>query len=475
MKKNLIFILLFLCTFKSFATDTVIDIIKLSKKFKVSNTFSGDLSDTKSFHLIFSKNKKNKLYTIHSYLFDGENIQAIQTIENKEEYQVVSFHQKDDTLTLLLSYKKKKNNFLNLVSIDLKTKKITEKEPIKHDDFSTSFREKNRSVLIYKSDDKIIIKEFVGANQPYKSEYIFNGKNDELNKLLKDKSITSIKTDEFVANGAIGQVKGYLENKSIIITKQYAKENETDIVSLSFKEELLVPSKINTFINAKQDKIGFKKYTSYYNSGKLYQLALGKKSGKIKISDTKSNKDLNTIILNESLSSKIKGNKEFQGIENFLKNAGRNKYNATITVNPTKSKKVRIRVDYVNQEYSYHYNWWWHHHQFMMWQNQMNIHHNFSAPSGFGPSQPNDFVFESISVKKAKRFFEILIDSKGLFLNEELPETIYKEVDKKEYINKLEDLQNLKHKSSCFLKHDFRYIGYSKNQKGFVIKTDKIK
>lgn len=464
----------FVCS--SFANTIVDKVIKLPKHFKVENTFSGNLSNTKSFHLVFSKNKKNKQYTIHSYLFDGKNVEAIKPIENDKEYQVISFHQQDNMLTLLLSFKKKKDKFLRPVSINLETKKVIESEPIAHEDFSTSFREKNRSVLIYETDDKLTIKEFVGASQPTESELVFSGKKDIIKKYLKDNSIVPVKTNEFVKNGAVSSLKGYLTGKNLLISKDNDNDNTTQVLNLNFSTKKIEPSGIKNFTNLNGEK-EFKKFTSYINNDKLYQLGLNKKNGKIKISDIKSNKTTNTIDLNASLTSKIKGNKDFQGMENFLKNAGKNKYKATITVNNTNENKVRVRVDYVDKTYNYHYNWWWHHTQFMMWQQQqmMMNHARMSVPSGFGPRQPNDFAFEIASVENEKRYFELVIDVNGQLVDGELPNTIYKEIDKKQYIDKLEDVKDIKHESSCFLKDEFRYIGYSKKIKAFVFQTNKIK
>lgn len=467
------FAVLFVC--KSFATTIIDGVVKLPKHFKVENTFSGDLSDTKSFHLIISKNRKTKQYTVHSYLYDGENITEIQPFQNEKAYEVVSFHQKNNQLTLLLSYKKKRNLFLKPVSINLKTNYVTEGEAVSHEDFSTSFREKNRSVLVYKTDDKFIVKEFDGNQKPTESSYTFSGKKDELKKYLKNNSIIPIKTDEFVKNGATSELKGYLNGKKLTISKENEDDNETNVITLNFAEKNISPSKIKTFTNKNGEK-DFKKSTSYINNNKLYQLGLNKKGGKVKISDIETQETNNTINLDASLASKIKGNKEFQGIEKFLKNAGKNKYNATITVNPTKNKKVRVRIDYVNRDYNYHYNWWWHHHQFMMWQHQQMMNNiRVNVPSGFGPRQPNDGAFESVTIKKEKRFFELVIDTNGLISDEELPEANFKEIDKKEYIDRLDDIRDIKKESSCFLKNDFRYFGYSKKQKGFVFKTDKIK
>ncbi len=475
MKRFLIvvFLTLFIC---KISANTIINgVIKLPKHFKVENTFSGDLSDNKSFHLVFSKNKKNKQYTVHSYIFDGENIEEITPLENEKPFEVVSFHQLNNELTLLLSFEKKKESFLKKVIVNIETKEVSENLPIEHKDYSASFREGNRSVLLYETDEKLLIKEYKGSKDVSFSEFVYTGKKDEIKKYFNDNSLIPIKTNEFVTNGATSTLRGYLKDKTITITKENEDDNITEVLALNFKNSSIAFSKIKSFNNSNGDK-GFKKSTSYINNNKLFQLGLSKKLGKIKITDIQSEKKLNTINLDASLVSKIKGNKEFQGIENFLKNAGKNKYNSTITVNKTNTNKVRVRVDYVDISYNYHYNWWWHHQQFMMWhQQQMMQNIQINVPRGFGPRQTNEVPFETATIKKEKRFFELLIDTNGLISDEDLPETTFKEIDKKKYIDRVEESKTFKNISTCFLEDSFRFIGYSKKLKGFIIQTNKIK
>ncbi len=471
MIKNLLFTVVLLLTTVLFATEKLKKQIKLEKHYKIENTFSGNLSSDNSFHLIFTKNKKTKKYEVFTYTFDGNKIEEAQTIVHEKPFSVVSFHKENDILTLLLSYDQKKDTFLKKVEININNKEHVISEKMPHDDFITSFREKNRSILIYKTNDALTFKNFSLSNTPKESIYTFTGKEDPIKAFFKDNSVVALKVDEFVVNGATTPLKAYLNNNEIVFTKDDLKKKSTSLINISIEKEIIRQPEIFSFLNESSSK-KFKKHTSYFSNKKLFILGLHKKAGNIKIYDSKKKQLLNTVDINESLISKIKGNPKFSGIEEFLKNAGRNKYEPTITVNKTKTDNVKIRVDYVNKDYSYHYNWWWHHHQFMMWQNQMHMQNmNISVPSGFGPSQPNEIAFDYAGTNKENRFFELLVDSKGFVLEESLPESFYKEINKKEYVDELEKEHILKHKSSCFLKNSFRYIYYSKKNKEFIIKT----
>ncbi|AUC16685.1 hypothetical protein BTO06_16705 [Tenacibaculum sp. SZ-18] len=96
-----------------------------------------------------------------------------------------------------------------------------------------------------------------------------------------------------------------------------------------------------------------------------------------------------------------------------------------------------------------------------------------NLPSRFGPN-PSEY-FDISFLNTPERYFEITIDSNGNINQEDTSETIYKEINKKKYIDTLEGIQNIKHESSCFLKNSFRYIGYSKKIKEFIFQTNTIK
>jgi hypothetical protein len=491
MKKVIITLILFIFIKTVNANDVFNNSIILPKHYKTENTFSGNLSNKNSFHLIFTKNKKTKNYEVFSYLFDGQNITKLKSLVSEKSYGVVSFHQKDDILSILFSYKKKKKSFIKRIDYNLISKEKNESEIIPHEDFLTSIRQKERSILIYKNKDSFKVLSFLGASTKEVKEISFTGKKDKLKTFFKDKPVSSIKTDEFVANGATSEVRLYFENNTLFFTKDSdiavpvsiagfqlnnKKTNTTQVLKIDLSKEIISPS-FSIFTNSAGKK--FKKRTSFYSNNILYQLGLSKKEGQINVSNISLAKTLKTIPLDGSLAQYIKGNDQFVGVEKFLKNAGKNKHNITITANKTNTDKIRLRVDYVDITYSYNYNWWWHHQQFM-WhqqQHQMFIQQNIRSniPRGFGPNQPSDIPVELFTVSKEKRFFEILIDANGVLSKDDLPKSIYKEINKKEYIDKLEKVSNFKMESSCFLEDSFRFIAYSKKLKHFTIQTNVIK
>ncbi len=482
MKKIITLLIIFLCSQAILATEIINNQITLPKHYKTENTFSGDLSETSSFHLIFTKNKKTKKFEVFSYLFNGEKIDKLPSFINEKSYSVVSFHKKNNILSLLLSYKIKKESFVKRIDFNLSTKSKTEHQPFKNEDFLTSIRQKEKSILIYKDykeKKSFRIFEFIGNSKPVVKELKLKRRKDKVEAFFKDKSVSSVKTDEFVANGSTNDIRVYFENNTLFFTKDTEdpfqinvvgidlnnkRTNVTQVLKFDLNKSNLTP-KFVTFKNANEKK--FKKATSFLSNNKLFQLALSKDTGLINIADINTSKSLNTITLDENLNSKAKGNPDFKDIRSFLKRAGKNRYKATITANKTKTDKIIVRVDYVDITYRYNYNWWWHHQQMFMHQQQIQM----SVPTGFGPRQPNEDVY---TFSEKKRFFELLLDANGQLLNEDLPETFYKEINKKEYIDKLDDVKGYSMESSCFLKGSFRFIAYSKKSKVFTIQTNPL-
>lgn len=493
------FILLFLFVLSTVSYANCIDgnQITLPKHYKTENTFSGDLQNHKSFHLIFAKDKKKKTYIVFSYLFDGTNIEELPNLSSDKPYGILSFHQSNEILTLLVTYKIKKKSFLKKIDYNILDKTKKESDALSHDDFLTSLRNKDRSILVYKKDTELKILDFKNTNNPEVSSYEFTSKKNDVSSYFKGKSVTSIRTDEYVSNGAVNDIRLYFNNNKLIFTRdaEYVynmdipatkrrtnsatvkiqnnrKTNTTEVLTIDITNKLLSP-KIVDYKNS--DAIKFKKSTSYILDNKLFQLGLSKTSGTVKISDLTTNESLNSINIDTSLSTYIIGNEEFEGIEKYLKNAGKNKFIATITANKTNQNKLRLRVDYVDYAYSYNYDWWWHHQQFMwhMQQHNMFIQQSIqNIPTNFGPNNRYNFVFENATISKNKRFFELVIDPVGKLLKDDLPDLQYKNIDKKEYIDELEDVENYSYESSCFLNTSFRYIAFDKITKSFLLKQN---
>lgn len=465
MKRVFILIIAFTFTNLVNANNSSFNEIVIPKNYKVSKTFSGDLSGTDSFHLIFTKNKKTKTYKVFSYLFDGKTATELPNFITIKPYNVLSFHYKNNVLSLLLTYNiKKKKSFLKRIDYNLKDSTFKESKDLQHEDFFEVIRVKDRSILIYKKNEVLSIREFIGNNPVIVKKLIID-KSSSFEQYFKDNYITSVRNDEFVRNGSISKLKLYYNNQGLIFTKDTDLFRNTEIISLNLSKDSLFTKK-KSFDNELNGK--FQKMASFFADDKLYQFIQTKEKSYINIFNLDNTSKLNVIILDEKLNTYVKNNPKFQGITNFLKHSKKEQYITTITANSTKNNKIRIRLDYVDINYSYNYNFWFH--QQMMRQMQQDLMRP-KLPSGFGPNNIEDYAFNNATVSKDKRFFELIIDAEGNLLNEELSKTVYKEIDKKREIDNLKGINHFKFQSSCFLKNSYRYIAYDKSSKGFIINS----
>ena len=241
--------------------------------------------------------------------------------------------------------------------------------------------------------------------------------------------------------------------------------SNTEVIRLNFNNDKILVNQSSYDNNLDEETIDM---GSFYSNQKVYQVIIRKEKSFISIFNSETNKKLKTIVLDESLNSYIKNNK-FQGILKFLKSSKKPEHIITIAVNNTRNNKIRIRLDYVDINYRYNNNFWFQ--QQMMREMNRNLM-QINLPKGFGP-KPLDDTSLFFSISKEKRFFELLIDENCQLLNEDLPSSIYKEVNKTKYWNNLNSSAGT-FDSSCFLLNNFRYFFYNKHSKKFIFKSKNL-
>lgn len=476
MKKGIVLLAFLMLASLAYGNKIVNHAIKLEKHLKVQSTFSGDFSGKNSFHIVFTKNKNTKKYESFIYLFDGVKTEKLGVFSENIAHGVNTFFRNGDVLSLLLNYREDRKDYLKRIDIHTDTKTIKKYEPISNEDALTSVRTKDKVYLLFKDKKKLVAKVFGAEADVKEFTYMYRGRRDLVKKYFKNAFVTAIKTDEFVANGAVSNLRLYLTNNTFVFTKTEDNKKTTEVLSFPMLEESFVPK----FITVEDGSVGkLKKATSYVENNKIYVLGIKRKEGRITVFDLENGKQVNKINLNKELLAKARSGKDFKDIANFLKQASRGRHNATITVNKAKNNALNIRVDYVDKEYSYNHDWWWWHQQ--MWHNTMMMNHQrmmnqvrSNIPNGFGPRVPNDVYFETYKRNKEKVYFEFSIDVNG-YIQDAVEESLEKEIDKKKYIDKLDDVRGLKHESSCFVGDDFRFVGYNRSLKSIIIQTNKIK
>ena len=266
MKNVIILSIAILFTSFAFANNSNFNEIVIPKNFKTDRTFSGDLSDTDSFHLILGKNIKTKNYHVFTYLSDGINTTKLPTLTNRKPYKILSFHYKNNTLSLLVTYNlTKKKSYLKRIDYNLKENTLKESEELKHENFEKVLRVKDRSIIIYKDGEVLSIKEFIG-NNPLNIKTLKIDKFSRFSDYFKNKYVAFVSNDEFVKNGSTSKLKLYYSDNSLNFTKDTDLFRSTELVKLNLSKDSLFKEKRSFdkvemfFIASKILRKGLKKY-----------------------------------------------------------------------------------------------------------------------------------------------------------------------------------------------------------------------
>lgn len=457
----------------------VLDEIKLEKTQRVLSTFSGAIDETKTFHLILTKNLKAKKHNILPYIFENNTITEMPVIEFENKFELLSYHVKGEAITLITQTKIDRETSIDVMDINTFDGSVLRSEQVfASDDLKTVLRGDDKNVLIYVVEKELAMVTINSAQDHTESYLTVNNENRDFINDLQNQPLDAINTSEYVQNGSINNYKAYLNNDDVVITKDHARYDDFKMVKLSTSIEGQQFSKIET---VKNENIGkFKKSSAFMYGDKIFLLNVSKKEAQIDIVDAKDKSRKSLDLFSPELLSKS-SNKE--SALDFSKKASKNANEPTITVNKSSKDSFKIRMDYVNKNnYNYYYNWWWHHDcmmQNMMWQQNQMLQQQLQQQSqmmrnmstGFGPNATQaDFYIDQISEMKSNdSSFEIAINNNGELLQASEVVTQYKNIDKKKIIDKLNDDRYLRHVSTAFRNDSYTYMAYDKTSESFKV------
>ena len=465
MKKTILLLVIFIQAMCSYA-DVFNDEIKLPDNYKIKGSFSGELSGNSSFHIVVAQDKGKKDYELFVYKYADSEILFLNKATYDNQPTVLSFHSSNDVLTLIVSFQKKRKDYYNIVDFNLKTKKVSISEDTLNENALVTFRDKEVTILLNGDKEELIATKIINS----KSFIKINTDKEQYDNVLFNKyfnaTIDVINQNEYVKKGSVKNRKAYYKDNILVITKDKStKGNEGKVhdTSLFYFDLNKTGSNISEVVIKGSNLPSISEYNSYLLDDKLVQITSNGKNAFLLIHDKKGNKVLSNIDLVTFDFTKVTKGKDFVSIEKFLKETKKKKYLTTITLNKTKDLNYFLRVDYVENTYSYNSNWWWwHQHMFMMQQQQMMMHNN--VPTGFGPSLNNEYEHYFTYEEEENFSFQLSFDINGNLMKQASDNTIYEVIDKKQYVDELNDDKTLKHSSSCFVEGVFRYVGYNKKE-----------
>lgn len=453
--------------------------IKLEKTQKVLSTFSGNVDDTSSFHLILTKNLKDNKHNILPFVFEEEAVNEMPAIEFDNKFEFISFHTNGDIITLITKTKINKEPSIDVMDIDISTGKMTRSEQIFNiEDLKTVVRGPNKNVLLYVNELEISTVTINSANDFKESFILKNNDNEEFFTRLEEKRIDAIKTSEYTEDGSVNEFKAYLINQELMLTQDDQLLGQTNVLKLPTTVDGQQFIELETFTHKSEKR--FKKNSSYINNNKLFQLRVGKQDVDLNIFDLDNGK-VKTIDLNNSKVLSHSSDKE--ATDNFIKGALKSRNQPTIAINTATNSSYSIRLNYENKKtYRYYDNWWWHHN--WMWQQNMMFDQMVrdqqrqlmnNLPK-FGPSAttPEYVLYDNDVLKKRNTAFEIGLDANGEIVPVSDIKTVFKAIDKKAFIDKLEEDKYLRHTSSTFTDEYCSFITYNRKTRAFTIKREQL-
>ncbi len=461
-------LLLFFLTISLATTANEVFSYQLKKNQKFEKTFSVNINDNATIHLIIVKNKDSKLYDlIPFYMDDKQVIIQLETANFKEIPEIISYHQNKNKVTLV----SRQNETLDIMDFDVLSGKLTKKSISNFTKPATVFIEKQKSIILFynKIDSSVSIVTIKDSETLNTSKYQVPASIQKNVSNTFKGTIEVLNTNEYVENGSIANTQAYFLNNIFyfVIDKENENRLETIILNPNKKE----PFAFKTYVSNKIKKV--KSSNSCVMDNKLFLMKLGKEGLNLSIFDIATGTKKKEISLNEEL-SKIASIKNSSS--KFLKGANKKDMKPTITVNPTKDDSFKITMNYVNTTtYQYYNNWFWM--QQMMFQQQMMMNQQNmmnTMPSRFGPNPDNylEVLMDSF-IEKTTSFSFILNDAFEVseYKNQE---TTFKFVDKEKYLKSLSDNKNIYNSTIGFLEDEFHYMFTNKKENTVYILTKKI-
>ena len=471
MKRKIFTLALFAQVLLSYAY-VVNNEIKIPENYKIKGSFSGELTGEDSFHTIVAQNKDQREFEIFLYKLTNDKIEFLGKSSYERQPSILSFHNRTGILTLVISYEEDRKDFYNVLDVNLQEGSLQKSTAFVHENAIATFRENNETILVNGTKKYLKVTRIKNGNSIRNTE-IKNYSKDVYNQYFKG-TIDEINQNEFVKNGSVNGVKGYYQDDRLIFTKDFVGQYEgKDSHITAFLLVDLVTGDSKNYLKGGTFTGKMIELQSYILDNLLVQFTANKKEGAVFLYDLDARKNLRTHTMNDIDNNVVLKGKDFTSIEVFLKEASKGKYLSTITLNKTRESNYLLRLDYVENTYSYNYNWWWwHQHMFMMHQQQMLMQNNM--PRGFGPNNIFDTLHYRSFEDKTDHSIQFVIDQSGNIVNEPITNTVYKSIEKKKYVDELNDDKALKHASSCFVEGKFRYIAYNKKSKSFTVYNKSI-
>lgn len=471
MRKKIFAVLFIFLSFSIYAGNPFQ--IELPENQKLESSFSIDVSNNKSLHLLMVKNKDTKKWNYRVFFVESDlKTRELETVDFNNMPSILTFHgdEKQTTFTLYCE----KSRELTFLDINHQTGKQQILVLPNQDKPEIAIHDRQKSVLVNAISGGLNFQIFniQNSNQFKKSEFSLSGSAliNEVSQIF-EVDPQAINQNEYVKSGSIAPQKVYLSDNKLYLTKEYLKQRETRVYMIDLENptslvEVYKPS----------DDYRFLDFNSYISDNHLFVVGTAQPNAfhseqnrndvMISIADLSQKSLLKKFWLSEDVFKNTADEK----YKSFLDQNGENNYKVTITVNKTKNNYLKFRIGRENKfEYNYYYDWWFHH-QFIMMNQQMLMNQQMmnSVPRGFGPCAD---AYEYYSLKtKELASVEFTLDASMKLINDD-SDTAYPKIDRDKYLEEFKENKKYKKFTACFMANEMRYIYQDNKTKTVYIES----
>jgi len=460
--KNIIFLLILSFSTLATASDTFTYILKENQKYE--NSFSVNIANEATLHLVVVKNKETRMYDLLSFFMDAAGtIKELATTSFNDEPEPLSYHKTGNTITLL-GFQDKTLSILDynlengeILKMEMEVDKKPESVFVQENAVTIIISDKNGEniEIVTIENTQAINKKSIVVPKDYQNEIdnIFNGSPD------------IVDTNEFVKNGSISENQAYFSDGKFIVVNNEKQDENMNVLIIDPNATNPIAKK--NFTSSKLDKV--KDSNNQVIDGKLFGMFLGKKDFSLSIFDLVSGAEEKNFLMSEDIAKMPK----MRNTETYIEEATRSKMRPTVSVNKTKKGNYAVVLDYVNKDTYRFYNDGMFMHMLMM---QAMMHQNMimSRPSGFGPN-PIEYEMDDLFFAEKSIPLYFTLDKDLNLLDENDDKTVHQYVDKEKYINILKANKNQVNPTVGFLENEYRYMYTDKKEEKIFIQKREIK
>jgi hypothetical protein len=458
MKKTLL-MLFVCCTLLSHAANPIK--YKLAENQKMEKTYTFDLKEAGSLHVIIAKNKDSKKYDLIPLLATGADAyKTLQVISFEELPNILSFHKNGSVITLADF----NNKTLNVTQFDLQTLTGTTKAVTGIEEPANVLRQEDRTIFISKKKGEFVINEISGTGS-IKEVKVAKG-DDKKYKDFFSNDFEAVNTGEFVANGSISEYKCYARASNIIFTVDDTKTASVKTMTVDITTgKTAYATHANNFEDAKN-------VTSYVANDKLFAVATNKDELQLNAFNIADGQPVGSFGFADIKAAVGKS----PGLQSYLAMANNSAMKPTVTVNKAKDK-FAVRFDAVNRSmYTYQDNFWMMRmmqmqmQQLLIQQQMQNLQRLQRGPSAGAYDEIAD-VYNALVAKDMS--FTVLLDADMKMSTGAGAETDFKQIDQKKMTKPFEESKTLENFSAVFMEDGMHYICQSKKTKEITIDVKK--